>query len=133
MGEQRGDGPSCTRLSKIYAQARRRQGLRTHAVGGLRFAVCTRRLACGWSVGRPLRLCALLPLFISYLQVQNVTCVEVGIFAACLGTLGPERARTSHPTSRVWRRAVHPICWEAVTPAYSFWLKACGVASLSCR
>jgi hypothetical protein len=62
MDEQRGDGPSCTRLSKIYAQARRRQGLRTHAVGGLRLAVCTRALRV---VGRSVVLCGFARVFCS--------------------------------------------------------------------
>ena len=75
-------------VGRKYAQARRRQGLRTHAVGGLRLAVCTRRLACGRSVGRPLRLSlpALLPLFI--LTCKYKMYYGSRNFAACLGTLG---------------------------------------------
>ena len=65
----------------------------------------------------------------SFLHASTKCIMEVGILlrASARWVLTPERARTSHPTSRVWRRAVHPICWEAVTPAYSFWLKACGL------
>ena len=132
LGDEHEDGRAERRRPILYAAleniraGKAQAGLRTHAVGGLRLAVCVALRVVGRSVGRSAALRGSSVIH-SYLQVQNVMCMEVGILLRAFGTLDPERARTSHPTSRVWRRAVHPICWEAVTPAYSFWLKACGL------